>query len=106
MNNYLLYILAAALATILTRFLPYWLLKKKTENHLLLHLQKTSGLLIMAILTIYAMKTLNYPKLSYVFIAFFSLSLAFVLHIWKKNFLLSMVIPTLSYMFLIRVITI
>ena len=54
MKTYLPYIIAASVATILTRFLPYWLFKKKSNSHSLAYLQKYSGLMIMAILIIYS----------------------------------------------------
>lgn len=103
--EFVFYILAASIATILTRFLPYWLFKKKTQNHHLVYLQKTSGLVIMAILTIYAMKTINFSDFKFGFIAIFCLILVFALQIWRKNFLLSIVLPTLIYMALIRIIS-
>lgn len=103
--EFIFYILLASIATILTRFLPYWFFKKKTQNSNLVYLQKTSGLLIMAILTIYAMKTMNFSNLAFSLSAIFCLILVFILQIWRKNFLLSIVVPTLIYMVSIRIIS-
>ena len=41
MKTHLPYIIAASVATILTRFLPYWLFKKKTNSHSLTYLKNT-----------------------------------------------------------------
>ena len=101
------YIFLASLATILTRFLPLFLFKKKTASPNLAYLQKNSGLLIMVVLTIYALKTML-PSFSggrafsadvlQTAMLLFCLIMAFVVHAKFRNSLVTIALPTLIYM--------
>ena len=104
MKTYLPYIIAASVATILTRFLPYWLFKKKSNSHSLAYLQKYSGLMIMAILIIYSLKSIGFMPNRNSLLMIICLLLTFVLHKLKHNFLLSISLPTILYMALLRII--
>lgn len=103
--EYLPYILIAGFATILTRFLPYWMFKKRTKNQTLLYLQKTISLIIMVVLLIYALRNMDFSTYSLGSAAIFCLILVFILQIWKKNSLLSIVLPTIIYMLLVRMLS-
>ncbi len=96
--EYLPYIVAASVATALTRFLPYWIFKKRTNSPTLAYLQKTSGLLIMVVLTFYALRGMDFSGVAHGAAAVACLALAFVLQAWRKNFLLSIAVPTITYM--------
>lgn len=98
--TYILYLLVAGFATILTRFLPYFLLKEKSDLPLLLYLQKTSGLLIMVVLCVYAFNTLEFRGFTSISLAFICLILGLLLQIWRRNSLLSIAIPTILYIVL------
>ena len=52
--EYLPYILAGCVATLLCRFLPYFLFKKRSNSKMLKYLESRSTLVIMIILMIYA----------------------------------------------------
>lgn len=91
------YILAASMATILTRFLPFFIFKKRSASPLLAHLQKNSALFIMVVLVIYAIKSLNVSGFSLIF-ALFCTVFVLILQIWRGNFMLSIVAGTLLYM--------
>ena len=105
------YIFLASLATILTRFLPLFLFKKKTASPNLAYLQKNSGLLIMVVLMIYALKTML-PSFSgeRTFSAdvlqtaalILCLIMAFVVHAKFRNSLVTIALPTLIYMAVLR----
>lgn len=96
------YILVAMLATMLTRFLPYILLKKRSDHWVLIHLQKNMGLLIMIILVIYSLKFTNFEIYPYGFNQIFCVILALVLQIYTRNALLSILTPTIIYMILLK----
>lgn len=96
------YILAASVATALTRLLPLFLFKKSVHNEKLIFLQKNSSLLIMSILLVYALSTLGVSgvlQICAVCCAF----LAVILQIWRKNALLSIAISTILYMICLRI---
>ena len=103
MSEYFPYLIVAGFATMLTRFLPYWIFKRKSENRALAHLQKNSGLMIMAILTIYSLKATGFMLNSVGFFMIICLALTFILHKLKHNFLLSITAPTILYMILLRI---
>lgn len=48
--------LVAGVATFLTRALPYFFLKNKSQNKTLIYLEKNSALFVMVILVFYAFK--------------------------------------------------
>lgn len=48
----------AGVATFLTRALPYFFLKNKSQNKTLIYLEKNSALFVMVILVFYALKKL------------------------------------------------
>ncbi len=50
--------LVAGVATFLTRALPYFFLKNKSQNKTLIYLEKNSALFVMVILVFYALKKL------------------------------------------------
>ena len=50
--------LVAGVATFLTRALPYFCLKNKSQNKTLIYLEKNSALFVMVILVFYALKKL------------------------------------------------
>ncbi|MDA3046057.1 AzlD domain-containing protein [Campylobacter sp. VBCF_06 NA8] len=107
------YIAMASIATVLTRFLPFWLFKKKSKNPTLVYLQKNSGLVIMIVLMIYALKTMI-PKFSEngentTFFAticglVFCLALSFLAHAKFRNSLITIAVPTLLYTIFLRFI--
>lgn len=97
----LYYILAAAIATALTRFLPFLLFKKSVHNEKLIFLQKNSGLIIMSILLVYAISTLGVGGAMLVF-AVLCAALAVFMQFIFKNALLSIAVSTILYMILLR----
>lgn len=93
----LAYTITAGVATALTRFLSYFVFKKSTHNENLLYLQKNSGIVIMAILLVYAINSLGVSGAG-LGVAVFCAVLAIGLQIWRRNFLLSIAVSTLLYM--------
>ena len=93
----LAYTIVAGVATALTRFLAYFVFKNNNSNENLLYLQKNSGIVIMAILLVYAINSLNVSGAGLV-VAVFCAILAIGLQLWRKNFLLSIALSTILYM--------
>ena len=90
----LAYTIVAGVATALTRFLAYFVFKNNTGSENLLYLQKNSGIVIMAILLVYAINSLNVSGLG-LGVAVFCTILAIALQLWRKNFLLSIALSTI-----------
>ena len=98
-------IAVAALVTMSTRFLPFLIFGEKRKTpELVLQLGKVLPCAIMGMLVVYCLKEvkpLAYPYgipelLGIVFVA--------VLHLWKRNSLLSIGAGTVLYMILVQVV--
>ena len=95
-------ILLTALATFLTRLLPFLLFKEGKTPRLVEYLGSFLPPAIMAMLIVYSLKgftLLKYPYMLPELIAIFSV---LGLHLWKRNNLLSILGGTALYMFLIQ----
>ncbi len=98
-------VLTMAVVTALLRFLPFliWNGKRKTPAYILF-LGKYLPYAIMGMLVVYCLKgveILSFPHGLPELIAVVAVAL---LHIWKKNTLLSIIGGTALYMFLIQVV--
>ena len=98
-------IAVAALVTMSTRFLPFLIFGEKRKTpELILYLGKVLPCAIMGMLVVYCLKEVTpqaYPsgipdRLGIVFVA--------LLHLWKRNSLLSIGAGTVLYMVLVQVI--
>ena len=94
----LVFVLVLAFATVLTRFLPFWLPAKWTDNRFV-HLAKRSlPAVILLLLTVYSLKDVAYSVKPWGLPELVSLSVVMVLHLWKRNALLSIAVGTGLYM--------
>ena len=92
-----------AIVTALTRFLPYLVLggKKKTPR-IIIKLSKSLPCAVMGMLVVYCLKDMSFGALSGFLPHIICVLLVAVLHVWKRNTLLSIVAGTLSYMLLMQ----
>lgn len=91
----------AGVATFLTRALPYFFLKNKSQNKTLIYLEKNSALFVMVILVFYVLKTTH--SNSHYVVEILSVLVCLIMQIRFKNALLSIAISTIFYMILGRV---
>jgi branched-subunit amino acid transport protein AzlD len=94
----LVFLAVLAAATMLTRFLPFWLPARFTESRFVTVAKRSLPAVILLLLTIYSVK--DTPVLTAPWGLPEALSLAVVvgLHLWKKNALLSIAAGTGLYM--------
>jgi len=105
MNYYILMIIVAAVCTILLRALPFLIFGGKREvPHMIEYLGKVLPPAIMVILVIYCLKGVHISTNPYGIPEFVSVAVVALLHIWKKNILLSVGLGTVLYMFLVQMI--
>lgn len=94
-----------ALCTLLTRALPFWILGGKKEIPATIkYLGKVLPPAIMIILVIYCLKSVNILVGSRGIPEFLAIGLVVILHLWKKNTLLSIGAGTVFYMILVQVV--
>lgn len=93
-----------ALASMTTRFLPFLIFRpgKKLPAYID-YLGKALPSAIFALLVIYCLRNVNFMGGTYGIPEILSLVITVVLHIWKRNMMISMAAGTIAYMVLIRI---
>lgn len=105
MNNlHSVYLVAVvALVTMLTRFLPFWILngRRKTPEFVL-RLSKLLPAAILGMLVVYCLKDISFLSPPYGIPELLGCAAVALLHIWKRNTLLSIGAGTVFYMLLVQ----
>lgn len=92
-------ILAVAAATILTRFLPFWIFPEKRQvPRAVLFLGKALPPAMMGLLIVYCLKGVDFTTAPHAIPGIIALVAIYFLHKWKHNALLSIGGGTLIYM--------
>ncbi|MHB0775463.1 branched-chain amino acid transporter permease [Halomonas sp. WWR20] len=108
LSQLLLVIVACALATFATRVLPFIALSRHAEHPLVLHLGRYLPPAVMLILVIYALRDLRLLEDGLINLApnglptLLSSLTVVVMHLWRRNALLSIVCGTGLYMFMVQ----
>lgn len=93
------------LATMLTRFLPFILFSsKKGTPKVITYLGKALPLSVFALLIVYCFKDVSFTKYSYGLPEILGVVLTTIVHLWKRNMLLSIASGTVLYMALIQLV--
>ena len=105
-NTYAAIIVAVvALCTFATRLFPFLLFGRKGEpSPGLRFLGKALPPAVIAILVIYCIKSVDFLLPSSVIPQAISIAVVVLLHLWKRNNLLSIGLGTVCYMFLVQCI--
>lgn len=105
MEHEIAIICVVALCTLVTRALPFWVLGGKKEiPQTVQYLGKVLPPAIMIILVIYCLKSVNLWTGNRGIPEFMAIALVAILHLWKKNTLLSIGAGTIFYMVLVQVV--
>lgn len=104
-NQILIILLLISLSTMATRFLPFLFFPehKKTPDFIL-YLGKILPLTIAGMLVVYSLKDISFFKAPHGIPEILSVFVIIILHLTKKNTLLSIGAGTLFYMFLVQVV--
>lgn len=105
-NTYIVsLIVVAALVTAATRFLPFLVFGngKKTPD-IIVYLGKVLPYAIMGMLVVYCMKNVSFIKAPFGLPELIACAAVAVLHIWRRNTLLSIAVGTIGYMLLVQFI--
>lgn len=94
----------ATLATFLTRVLPFVFFEKRKPSDLILLFEKKMPLMILVVLVFYAIRDTKFDIYPYGIPELLSILLTFLLHLKFKSALLSIMIATIFYMFLIQIV--
>ncbi len=96
------FILAMAGATVLTRFLPFWLPGKWLDNSFVRTLKEGLPAVILLLLVVYSLKDTPVTAAPWGLPEALALGLVVALHLWKRNALLSIGVGTALYMVLFQ----
>ena len=101
----ILIIVVATLVTMATRFLPFLIFGsgKKTPE-IIVYLGKVLPYAIMGMLVVYCMKDVSLLTAPYGIPEFLGCLVVALLHLWKRNSLLSIGVGTVFYMVLVQLI--
>ena len=100
-----LLIVVAALATALTRFLPFLIFRKKESTPTIItYLGQVLPCAIMGMLVVYCMKDVQFFAAPFGLPEIIGCAIVALLHIWKRNSLLSIGMGTVSYMLLVQLV--
>ena len=105
-DKYMLVAIAvAAVVTAATRFLPFLIFGngKKTPD-IIVYLGKVLPYAIMGMLVIYCLKNVSIVNAPHGLPELIACAAVAVLHIWKRNTLLSIAVGTVGYMLLVQFI--
>ncbi len=107
MNNLyaIMTILVITLVTAALRFIPFLIFGgNKPVPRYITYLGKVLPYSIMAMLVVYCLKGISFLKAPFGLPELISAALVVILHVWKRNTLLSIICGTLCYMLLIQLI--
>ena len=94
-----------ALVTAALRFLPFLIFRDSAKTPKVIEkLGKTLPAAIMAMLVVYCLKDINFASLSGFLPALIAGAAVCLLHLWKRNTLLSTICGTLCYMLLVQTV--
>ncbi len=98
-------IFVITLVTAALRFIPFLIFGgNKPVPKYITYLGKVLPYSIMAMLVVYCLKGISFLKAPFGLPELISAALVVILHVWKRNTLLSIICGTLCYMLLIQLI--
>lgn len=101
----ILIVAVVAIVTIALRFLPFFIFggKRKTPE-IILYLGKVLPYAIMGMLVIYCLRSVTTAGLGAAIAQLIGCGLVAMLHLWKRNTLISIIGGTVAYMVLVQVV--
>lgn len=101
----ILLILVAALVTMATRFLPFLIFGEKRKTPpIITYLGQVLPFAIMGMLVVYCMKDVAFLSTPFGAPELIGCVIVALLHLWKRNSLLSIGVGTVSYMLLVQLV--
>ena len=97
-------ILTMAFVTALLRFLPFLVMGKNKTPPFVEYLGKVLPYAVMAMLVVYCLKDVNFTAFPFALPEIISVIAVVLVHVWKRNTLLSILAGTACYMIIIRLI--
>ena len=98
-------ILVMTLVTAALRFLPFMIFTKgRKVPEVVAYLGRVLPYAVMAMLVVYCLKGISFVQMPFGLPELISVVLVVVLHVWKRNTLLSIIGGTVCYMMLVQMV--
>ena len=91
-----------ALVTMALRFLPFLLLRNRETPKFVAYLGKVLPFSIMGMLVVYCLRQISFTALPFGIPEILACGTVVLLHLWKRNTLLSIISGTVLYMVLVQ----
>ncbi len=105
MIHKILLIIVITLVTMLTRFLPFLIFRGNAQTPpLISYLGRVLPYAIMGMLVVYCLKGISFAAPPYGLPELLGVSAVVLLHLWKRNTLLSIAGGTVCYMLLVQLV--
>ena len=101
----LAFVAVVAAVTALTRFLPFFVFGGKLKMPKIVDkLSKTLPYAIMGMLVVYCLKSTSFVAVSGFLPQLIACAVVVILHVWKRNTLVSILFGTVTYMLLVQIV--
>ena len=101
----ILIVAVVAMVTIALRFLPFFIFGGKTKTpEIILYLGKVLPYAIMGMLVIYCLRSITTAGIEAIAAQLIGCAVVVVLHLWKRNTLISIIGGTVAYMILVQMV--
>ncbi len=97
-----LIVAVAAIITLLLRVLPFVIFGSQKTPKYIAYLGSVLPYATMGMLVVYCLKGVSFISAPHGIPEFISIVLVAFIHIWRRNTLLSILVGTLSYMFMVQ----
>ena len=106
MNTHAVLLIAvSALVTALIRFAPFLVFRGGGETPtVILRLGKLLPCAVMSMLVVYCLRNMNFAGASHALPEIIAAAVVVLLHVWRRNTLLSIVAGTVVYMLLVQLV--
>lgn len=105
MNSDMMIIIVVALGTMLTRTLPFIIFNDSSKKPASIdYLGKVLPYSIMAMLVVYCLKDINFFNSNHGLPEIIAVFITIIVHLFKNNTLLSIIVGTISYMICVQLI--
>lgn len=93
-----------ALVTAFTRFLPFLVFGKRETPKFIAYLGRVLPFAVMGMLCVYCLKGVSFVQAPHAIPEFISVALVTIVHLWRRNTLISIVSGTACYMLLVQLV--
>ena len=101
----ILMIVMMSAVTILLRFLPFWIFGSNRKTPAIItYLGKVLPFAIMGMLVVFCLKNVSVAEAPHGIPELIACALVVILHVWKRNTLLSIIGGTVCYMLLVQLV--